>query len=110
MHARKNVAAIQSRQSLEPKAKIPLLFVLASQKERSFMPTKPVHGTTFMSVLKSKESISKKPIRSTEPAPIGLKSTSAASAALKSASTIILRAGISSATRKKVRGGKITGG
>ncbi len=61
-----------------------------------------------MSVSKSNESTTKKRTRSTARARIGRKSTSAVCAVLKSASTITLRALISSATHKKVHGEKIT--
>jgi hypothetical protein len=55
-----------------------------------------------------KRSTIEKRTRSMARARIGRKSTSAASAALKSASTITLRALIFSATRKNRHGGKIT--
>jgi hypothetical protein len=61
-----------------------------------------------MSVSKSNGSTTKKRIHSTARARIGRKSTSAACAALKSASTITLRALISSDTRKSRHGVKIT--
>jgi hypothetical protein len=60
-----------------------------------------------MSVSKSNGSIIKQRTRLTARARIGRKSTSAAAAALKSASTITLRALISSAPRKSSRGEKI---
>jgi hypothetical protein len=61
-----------------------------------------------MSVSKSNGSTIKKHTRLMARARIGRKSTSAVSAALKLASTITLRARISSATRKRVHGEKIT--
>ena len=101
--------AIRFRQCSERKAKPPRLSVRALQRELSSTLMKLRHGMDYMNALKSKGSTIKKPIRSTEPAPIGPKSTSAACDALRSAFTTILQVRTSSVMRKKVRGGKITG-
>jgi hypothetical protein len=68
----------------------------------------PDHGTSCMSASKSNGSTIKKPVRWMLRAPIKRRNTSAACAALKSAATITLRALISSGTRKRVHGVKIT--
>jgi hypothetical protein len=73
-----------------------------------FTPMRLHHGTTFMSVSRSNGSTIKKPIRWMVPARTKPRSISAAYAALKSASTITLRARTSSGTRRSPLGGRIT--
>src|SRR5712671_952681 len=102
------MAAIRFPQYSERKARPPRLSVRALQREPFPTLVKLRHGMDYMNALKSKGSTIKKPIRSTGPAAIGPKSTSAACDALKSAYTTILQVRTSSVMRKKVRGGKTT--
>lgn len=71
--------------------------------------TRPDHGITCMSVSRSRESIIRRHTASMALALTWLRNTSPGSVSPKSASTITSRARISSATRKRVHGGKTTG-
>lgn len=90
------------------KAKLPPSFSFVLPRGLLSTPTRLHHGTTFMSDLKSSASTIKKRTRWMGPARTKPRSTSAAFAALKSASTITLRAHISSAMRRSLHGVKIT--
>ena len=104
-----SVATIRLPRYSERKARLQRLSLRASQRELSSTPTKLRHGMGYMSGLKSSGSITRKPVRSTGPAPIGPKGTSAACDALKSAFTTIVQVRTSFAPRKRARGGKTTG-
>ena len=79
-----------------PKAKLPPSFSDVLPRGLWWTPMRQDHGTTWMSVSKSDGSSIKTRIRLTARARIGRKSSSAACAALKSASTIRLLALVSS--------------
>jgi len=103
-----SVAALRFPRPAERKAKPLRSFGHALRRVRLSMRTKPPRRTTWMHRSKLSGLITKKRTRWTAPRPIGRKSISATCAALKSASTITLRAHISAATRKKALGGKTT--
>jgi hypothetical protein len=87
-----SAAAGQFQPCSTPKAKLLPLFARALPRGLLFTPMRQHHGTTYMSVSKSNGSTINKRTRLTARARIGRKSTSAGYAALKSASTITLRA------------------
>jgi CheY-like chemotaxis protein len=87
-------------QYLEPKAQRWRLCVRTSLKERSFMPTKPDHGTTLMSVSRLSGSTMRRPIHKTVLARIGRKSFSVACVVLRSGTTTTLQARTFPATPK----------
>ena len=106
---RENAAGTQFRQFSVPEAKLPPSFARGLPTGLWCTPMGNVMGTTYMSASRSSGSSTRKPIRWMAPALIKPRSTSAACAALKSASTIILRAHISSGGPRRLRVVSTTG-